>query len=132
VNLKPLGDRVVIKRIAEREQTDAGVYMPETAREKGLEFEVMAVGAGRIWSEGPTRSQIAAALSFLSFEEMGDGLEAIEKIGLSFGKRVPLSVNVGDVVLMGRYSGTDLKVDGVEYTIVHEDEIMAVVPRKAA
>jgi chaperonin GroES len=130
MNFRPLRDRVMVKIMPELEETAGGLLIPETAREKGQLFEVMAVGNGRIWDRGPTRSQIAAALSFLSFEEMGAALERLEEIGISFGQRVPLTVKVGDVVLLGRYAGTDVKVDGVDYSIIREDEVMAIVPRK--
>ena len=132
MNLKPLGDRVLIKRVAELEETAGGLLIPENAREKGQYFSVEALGPGRIFSVGMTRSEIAAALCFLSITDMGTAIEALEHCGIAFGKRVPVSVQVGDVVLMGRYAGTDLRIDGVEYSIVRDEEIMAIVPRVVA
>lgn len=132
MNIRPLGDRVLIKRVPEQEETAGGLLIPENAREKGQYFEVVAVGRGRIYPVGLTRSQIAGAVSFLSMQDIGSAVDALEKCGIAFGQRVPVSVVVGDVVLMGRYSGTDLKIDGVDYSMVRDEEIMAVVPRTVA
>jgi chaperonin GroES len=91
VHVTPLHDRVLIKRIEEKESIKGGIIIPDTAKEKPQEGEVIAVGAGKI-----------------------------EK-----GERVPLDVKVGDRVLFGKYSGTDIKVEDEDYLILREDEILA-------
>ncbi|MBZ5696921.1 MAG: co-chaperone GroES [Acidobacteriia bacterium] len=91
VQVTPLHDRVLIKRIEEKETVKGGIIIPDTAKEKPQEGEVIAVGAGKI-----------------------------EK-----GVRVALDVKAGDRVLFGKYSGTDIKVDDVDYLILREDEILA-------
>jgi chaperonin GroES len=92
VNLTPLHDRVVIKRIEEKESVKGGIIIPDTAKEKPQEGEVMAVGAGKNNEKG---------------------------------ERIPLDVKVGDRVLFGKYSGTEIKVDDEDYLILREDEILA-------
>jgi chaperonin GroES len=91
VQVTPLHDRVLIKRIEEKETVKGGIIIPDTAKEKPQEGEVIAVGAGKI-----------------------------EK-----GVRVALDVKVGDRVLFGKYSGTEIKVDDEDYLILREDEILA-------
>ena len=91
VNVTPLHDRVLIRRIEEKESVKGGIIIPDTAKEKPQEGEVIAVGAGKI-----------------------------EK-----GARVPLDVKAGDRVLFGKYSGTDIKLDGEEFLILREEEILA-------
>ena len=91
VNVTPLHDRVLIKRIEEKETVKGGIIIPDTAKEKPQEGEVIAVGAGKI-----------------------------EK-----GERVPLDVRVGDRVLFGKYSGTEIKVEDIDYLILREEEILA-------
>jgi chaperonin GroES len=91
VNVTPLHDRVLVKRIEEKESVRGGIIIPDTAKEKPQEGEVIAAGAGRI-----------------------------EK-----GQRQPLDVKVGDRVLFGKYSGSEIKVDGEDYLILKEDEILA-------
>ena len=91
VQVTPLHDRVLIKRIEEKETVRGGIIIPDTAKEKPQEGEVIAVGAGKI-----------------------------EK-----GARIPLDVKVGDRVLFGKYSGTEIKLDDVDYLILREDEILA-------
>ncbi|NKB68427.1 MAG: co-chaperone GroES [Candidatus Latescibacteria bacterium] len=94
MNIKPLADRVLVKRLDEaEEQSSGGIIIPDTAKEKPQEAEIVAVGPGRI--------------------EDGD--------------RVGLEVSVGDKVLIGKYSGTEVKVDGDEYLIMREDDILAIV-----
>ena len=93
VNITPLHDRVLIKRIEEKETVKGGIIIPDTAKEKPQEGEVMAVGAGKL-----------------------------EK-----GERVQLDVKVGDRVLFGKYSGTDIKIEGEEYLILREEEILAKI-----
>ena len=91
VNVTPLHDRVLIKRIEEKESIKGGIIIPDSAKEKPQEGEVVAAGAGKI-----------------------------EK-----GQRVPLDVKVGDRVLFGKYSGSEIKVDDEDYLILREDEILA-------
>src|ERR1700741_4580689 len=91
VNVNPLHDRVLIKRIEEKETIKGGIIIPDSAKEKPQEGEVIAAGAGKI-----------------------------EK-----GERIPLDVKVGDRVLFGKYSGTEIKLDGEEYLILREEEILA-------
>ena len=91
VNVTPLHDRVLIKRIEEKESIKGGIIIPDTAKEKPQEVEVIAAGAGKI-----------------------------EK-----GERIPLDVKVGDRVLFGKYSGTEIKVEDEDYLILREDEILA-------
>ena len=93
VNIKPLADRVLVKRLEEEEQKIGGIIIPDTAKEKPQEAEIVAVGPGKL-------------------EE---------------GKRADLEVKVGDKVLIGKYSGTEVKVDGEEYLIMREDDILAIV-----
>jgi chaperonin GroES len=84
------------RRVEEREQVRGGIIIPDTAKEKPLEAEVMAVGKGRI---------------------------------LEDGKTIPLDVKVGDRVLIGKYSGTEVKLDDVEYIILREEEVLGVIQR---
>ena len=93
VNVTPLHDRVLIRRIEEKESVKGGIIIPDTAKEKPQEGEVIAAGEGKI-----------------------------EK-----GARVPLDVKVGDRVLFGKYSGTDIKLDGEEFLILREEEILAKI-----
>jgi chaperonin GroES len=92
MNLEPLGDRIVVKPIAKEEVTKGGIVLPDTAKEKPQEGEVVAVGPGRMTDEG---------------------------------KRIALDVKKGDTVVYPRYSGSELKVDGEEYLIMRESEILA-------
>lgn len=93
VKVQPLADRVVVKAMEESEQMRGGLYIPDTAKEKPQQGEVVAVGPGR-------------------FEE---------------GKRVPMDVKVGDRVLYGKYSGTEVTIDGEQYLILRESDVLAVV-----
>ena len=90
----PLADRVVVKALEEAEQMRGGLYIPDTAKEKPQEAEVVAVGEGKFNDQG---------------------------------SRMKLDVKKGDTVLIGKYSGTDIKIDDVEYTILREDEVLAIV-----
>ena len=94
MNIRPLQDRVLIKRIDEQEQVRGGIIIPDTAKEKPQEAEVVAVGPGKVNDDG---------------------------------KRVAIDIKVGDKVLVGKYSGSDIKIDGEDFVIVREDEILAVV-----
>ena len=91
VNLTPLHDRVVVKRIEEKESVKGGIIIPDSAKEKQQEGEVIAVGGGKR-----------------------------EK-----GELIPLDVNVGDRVLFGKYSGTEIKIDDEDLLILREEEILA-------
>ena len=92
----PLGDRVLIRRVEEEEKTKGGIIIPDTAKEKPIEGEVLAVGNGKILEDGSVRK---------------------------------LDVKVGDRVLFGKYSGTEVKLDGEERLIVREDDILAVLEK---
>ena len=94
MKIRPLQDRVLIKRIDEQEQVRGGIIIPDTAKEKPQEAEVVAVGPGKVNDDG---------------------------------KRVAVDIKVGDKVLVGKYSGSDIKLDGEDFVIVREDEILAVV-----
>jgi len=91
VNITPLHDRLLVRRLEEKETAKGGIIIPDTAKEKPQEGEVMAVGAGKM-----------------------------EK-----GLRIPLDVKVGDRILFGKYTGSDIKIDDQEYLILREDEILA-------
>jgi chaperonin GroES len=93
MNIKPLGDRVVIKVIESEETTKSGIVLPGTAKEKPMQGEVLAVGSG----------------------------EMIE------GKKVPLEVKVGDKVIYSKYAGSEIKMDGNEYLIIKQNDILAIV-----
>jgi chaperonin GroES len=97
VNITPLHDRVLVRRLEEKETVKGGIIIPDSAREKPQEGEVVAVGAGRI-----------------------------EK-----GTRIPLDVKPGDKILFGKYSGNDIKIDGEEFMIMKEDEILAKIGGQA-
>ena len=93
--LTPLGDRILVKRMEDDEQkTSGGIIIPDTAKEKPQEGEVVAVGKGRL---------------------------------LDNGERQPVDVAAGDKVLFGKYSGTEVKYDNVEYLILREDDILAKI-----
>jgi chaperonin GroES len=92
MKISPLYDRVLLKRIEEQEVRKSGIIIPDTAKEKPQEAEVIAVGKGKMTDEG---------------------------------KVVPLEVKKGDKVLIGKYSGTEVTIDGVEHIILREEEILA-------
>ena len=94
MNIRPLHDRVVVKRIEQGEQIRGGIIIPDTAKEKPQEAQVVAVGPGKLNDEG---------------------------------NRMPIDVKTGDRVLIGKYSGSEIKIDGEELVILREDEILAVV-----
>ena len=94
INIQPLADRVLVKRLDEaEEQKVGGIIIPDTAKEKPQEAEIVAVGPGR----------------------------------LEDGKHLPLEVKEGDKVLIGKYSGTEVKIEGEEYLIMREDDVLAIV-----
>ena len=93
--IRPLHDRVILRRITDSEtKTAGGLFIPDTAKEKPQEGQVLAVGNGKI---------------------------------LENGTKLPLDVKVGDKILFGKYSGTDIKIDGEEVLILREDEVLAIV-----
>lgn len=94
MTIRPLNDRIVVKRIEETQQMQGSLHIPDSAKEKPQAAEVTAVGKGKRTEEG---------------------------------KIVPLDVKVGDHILMGKYSGTEVKVDGQEYLIIREDEVLGIV-----
>ena len=94
MKVRPLHDRLVVRRIEEKESVKGGIIIPDTAKEKPQEGEVLAVGNGKV---------------------------------LESGTKVPMDVKAGDKVLFGKYSGTDIKIDGEEYLILREDEVLAVI-----
>ena len=94
MNIRPLHDRVLVKRLEQEEQVRGGIIIPDTAKEKPQEAEVIAVGPGKLNDEG---------------------------------KRSPMDVTAGDRILIGKYSGSEIKIDGDDFVILREDEILAVV-----
>jgi chaperonin GroES len=94
MHVKPLNDRVLIKRVEPEEKAKSGIIIPDTAKEKPLEGRVVAVGSGRLDDNG---------------------------------KRVALEVKAGDRVLVGKYTGTEVKIEDVEHVIVREDEILGII-----
>lgn len=98
LKIRPLSDRIVVKRIEEQETIRSGIIIPDSAKEKPQEAEVIAVGHGK---------------------------------RLEDGKLVPVDVKVGDRILFGKYSSSDIKVDDQEYLIMREDEILGVVERES-
>ena len=98
VNIRPLQDRVILRRIEEGEQVRGGIIIPDTAKEKPQEGEVVAVGEGKYRDDGT---------------------------------RQTLDVRVGDRVLFGKYSGTEVKIDNEELLIMREDEILGIIQRAA-
>lgn len=94
MSLRPLHDRVIIKRLEEERTSPGGIVIPDSATEKPIKGEVLAVGNGKILDNGEQRA---------------------------------LDVKVGDTVMFGKYSGTEVKVDGDELVVMREDDIMAVV-----
>jgi chaperonin GroES len=99
MKIRPLYDRIVVKRIEETERMKGGLYIPDSAKEKPQEGEVVAVGKGK---------------------------------RLEDGKVVPLDVQVNDRILFGKYSGSDIVIDGSEYLIMREDEVLGVLDSQPA
>ncbi|HEV8341496.1 MAG TPA: co-chaperone GroES [Candidatus Binatia bacterium] len=96
MKIRPLQDRVILKRIEEEEKTKGGIIIPDTAKEKPQEGRVVAVGKGKV-NEG--------------------------------GKITPLDVKVNDRVLFGKYSGTEINIDGEEHLIVREEDILGIIEK---
>ena len=95
VKVRPLHDRILVRRIEEQEVKKGGIIIPDTAKEKPQEGEVVAVGEGRRMEES--------------------------------GERQPMDVKVGDLVLFGKYSGTDVMIDDEEYLILREEDVFAII-----
>jgi len=96
MHVKPLGDRVLLKRTETEEEVRGGIIIPDTAKEKPQEADVVAVGDGKLDDNG---------------------------------KRIPMNVKKGDRVLIGKYTGQDIKINNEEHTIVREDEILALIEK---
>lgn len=94
MNLRPLQDRIIVKRLEEETMTAGGIFIPETAKEKPMKGEVVAVGNGKKTEEG---------------------------------KILPVDVKKGDKVLFGKYAGTEIKIDGQEFLIMREDDILGIM-----
>ncbi len=92
--VNPLQDRILVRRLEEGETVRGGIIIPDTAKEKPQEAEVVAAGPGRLSDEG---------------------------------KRLPMTVKSGDRILMGKYSGTEVKIDGADFLILREDDVLAIV-----
>jgi len=94
VNIRPLHDRVIVRRVEEERRSAGGIVIPDTATEKPIRGEIMAVGRGKILENGEVR---------------------------------PMDVKVGDRVLFGKYSGTEVKLDGQELLVMREEDLMAIL-----
>ena len=94
MKVKPLFDRVLVKRVEAEEKKKGGIIIPDTAKEKPMEGKVIAVGSGRLDENG---------------------------------KRIPMEVKEGDTILIGKYAGTEIKIDDVEHIILREDEILGII-----
>jgi chaperonin GroES len=96
MKVRPLQDRILVRRLAEEDKTKGGIIIPDTAKEKPAEGEVIAIGSGKIDDKGTVR---------------------------------PLAVKKGDKVLFGKYSGSDIKIDGVDHLILREDDVLGVIEK---
>ena len=96
MTIRPLHDRILAKRLQEQEKTAGGLFIPDTAKEKPLEAEIIAVGNGKV---------------------------------LEDGKVVPLEVKAGDKILIGKYTGSEVKLNGEEHIILREDDVLAVLEK---
>ncbi len=96
LNIRPLQDRILLKRVKEEEKSKGGIIIPDTAKEKPIEGEVIAIGNGKVLDDGTVRK---------------------------------IDLKVGDRVLFGKYSGTEVKIDGEERLIVREDDILGVIEK---
>ncbi|MEN6465568.1 MAG: co-chaperone GroES [Syntrophaceae bacterium] len=97
MKIRPLHDKILVKRLQEEEKTKGGIIIPDTAKEKPMEGEVVAVGKGRVTEEG---------------------------------KVVALDVKAGDRVLFSKYAGTEIKIEGTEYLIMREEDILGIIEKK--
>jgi len=96
MKIRPVQDRIVVRRVAEEEKTKGGIFIPDSAKEKPAEGEVVAVGPGKANDKGVVR---------------------------------PLDVKKGDRVLFGKYSGNEIKLEGVEHIILREDEVLGIIEK---
>ena len=96
MKIRPLQDRVIVKRVEEEQKTKGGIIIPDSAKEKPIEGKVVAVGKGKVQEDGSQRA---------------------------------LDVKEGDVVLFGKYAGTEVKIDGEEHLILREDDILGVIEK---
>jgi chaperonin GroES len=96
MKVRPLQDRVLVRRVAEEEKTKGGIIIPDTAKEKPAEGEVVAIGSGKVDDKGNVR---------------------------------PLQVKKGDRVLFGKYSGNEIKIEGVDHLILREEDILGVLEK---
>ena len=96
MKIRPLHDRIIVRRLEEEEKTKGGIIIPDTAKEKPMEGKIIAAGKGKV---------------------------------LEDGKIHPLDVKVGDRILFGKYSGTEVKIDGEEHLIMREDDILGVIEK---
>ena len=94
LNVRPLHDRILVRRMAEEEKTAGGIIIPDTAKEKPQRGEVVATGSGRLTEDGKT---------------------------------LPLEVKIGDKILFSKYSGTELKLEGNEYLMMREEDVLGVI-----
>ncbi|MGA8178971.1 MAG: co-chaperone GroES [Desulfobacterales bacterium] len=94
MKLRPLNDRILVKRVAEETKTKGGIIIPDTAKEKPAEGKVISVGTGKVGDDG---------------------------------KRIPLEVKKGDRILFGKYGGQEVKIEGEEYLIMREDDVLCVI-----
>lgn len=94
MKVRPLGDKILVKRLESKEKTESGIYLPESAKEKPQQAKVVAVGDGKI---------------------------------LDSGKRADFQVKKGDTVVIGKWGGSEIKIDGEEYLVMSEDEVLAVI-----
>jgi chaperonin GroES len=94
MQVRPLHDRVLVKRFLEEEKSKGGIYIPDTAKEKPIQGEIIAVGTGRVAEDGKVR---------------------------------PLEVKKGDKVLFGKYSGTEIKIEGEDFLMMREEDILGII-----
>ncbi|MBW2145867.1 MAG: co-chaperone GroES [Deltaproteobacteria bacterium] len=96
MKFRPLHDRILVKRVEEEERTQGGIVIPDSAKEKPIEGEIISIGAGKVDEEGKVR---------------------------------PMDVKQGDRILFGKYSGTEIKLDGEDYLIMREDDVLGILER---
>ena len=94
MKVRPLNDRIIVKRLEEEEKTKGGIIIPDSAKEKPVEGKVIAVGDGRINKDG---------------------------------KKIPMEIKKGDRILFAKYGGTEIKMDGEEYLMMKEDDVLAII-----